>query len=157
MTDLCTPGLDAPTDVAAYMHGVGEAARSAARAVARADSAAKDRALRAMAQAGFPDVPVSVNVSPLQLRRREFAEELVELLGRHGIAPHRLEIEITEGAVMSDYQAGREMLARLRRLGFAAHRQINKAVPIVVSHLSAPVMRLISSVHSFVASIRSAS
>ena len=75
-------------------------------------------ALRAMAQAGFPDVPVSVNVSPLQLRRREFAEELVELLGRHGIAPHRLEIEITEGAVMSDYQAGREMLARLRRLGF---------------------------------------
>lgn len=75
-------------------------------------------ALQAMARAGFPELPVSVNVSPLQLRRREFAEDLAELLGRHGIAPQRLEIEITEGAVMSDYQAGLEMLARLRRLGF---------------------------------------
>ena len=75
-------------------------------------------ALPAMERAGFPELPVSVNVSPLQLRRREFAEELLDLLGRHGIAPQRLEIEITEGAVMSDYQAGREMLARLRRLGF---------------------------------------
>lgn len=75
-------------------------------------------ALQAIERAGFPDLPLSVNVSPLQLRRREFDEELVELLGRHGIEPGRLEIEITEGAVMSDYQAGREMLARLRRLGF---------------------------------------
>ncbi|MGX9720852.1 two-component system response regulator [Stenotrophomonas acidaminiphila] len=75
-------------------------------------------ALRAMEQAGFPDIPVSVNVSPLQLRRREFIEELAATVARHGIEPRRMEIEITEGAVMSDYQDGRELLARLRRLGF---------------------------------------
>jgi EAL domain-containing protein (putative c-di-GMP-specific phosphodiesterase class I) len=76
------------------------------------------QALRTLADAGFADVPVSVNVSPLQLRRVEFIEELVAIVERHRIAPWRLEIEITESAVMSDYQAGREVLARLRRLGF---------------------------------------
>jgi len=50
MTDLAVPGL-AVTDVAAYMRGVGAAARAAAREVARADTARKDRALAAMAAA----------------------------------------------------------------------------------------------------------
>lgn len=75
-------------------------------------------ALRAMERAGFPDIPVSVNVSPLQLHRREFIEELAATVARHGIEPRRMELEITEGTVMSDYQDGRELLARLRRLGF---------------------------------------
>ena len=48
MTNLNVPGL---TDVAAYMRGVGEAARAAAREVARADTDAKNRALHAMATA----------------------------------------------------------------------------------------------------------
>jgi len=48
MTNLHVPGL---ADVAAYMHGVGEAARAAAREVARADTNAKNRALHAMATA----------------------------------------------------------------------------------------------------------
>ena len=50
MNDLAVPGL-AVTDVAAYMRGVGAAARAAAREVARADTATKDRALAAMAAA----------------------------------------------------------------------------------------------------------
>ena len=48
-----------------------------------------------------------MNVSPLQLHRREFIDELAATLERQGIAPQRLELEITEGVVMSDYQAGR--------------------------------------------------
>lgn len=75
-------------------------------------------ALQAVDAAGFPELSLSVNVSPLQLRRREFIEELAGTVARHGIEPRRLEIEITEGAVMSDYQDGRELLTRLRRLGF---------------------------------------
>lgn len=51
MTNLAVPGLDASADVAAYMQSVGEAARAAARVLARADTAAKDRALAAMAGA----------------------------------------------------------------------------------------------------------
>jgi len=51
MTNLAVPAPSTFADVAAYMRGVGEAARVAARALARADTAAKDRALRAMAAA----------------------------------------------------------------------------------------------------------
>ena len=51
MTNLAIPGLGTFADVAAYMRGVGEAARAASRALARADTAAKDRALAAIAAA----------------------------------------------------------------------------------------------------------
>ncbi len=51
MTNLNVPGLDAVTDVPAYMRAVGEAARAAARDLARADTHARNTALRAMADA----------------------------------------------------------------------------------------------------------
>jgi len=51
MTNLNIPGLAQTDDVTAYMRAVGVAARAAARELARADSAAKDRALLAMAAA----------------------------------------------------------------------------------------------------------
>src|SRR5688572_17978953 len=51
MTNLNVPGLGSFADVGAYMLGVGEAARAAARALARADTASKNKALTAMAAA----------------------------------------------------------------------------------------------------------
>jgi len=51
MTNLNVPGLADVADVAAYMHAVGEAARAAARDVARADTSTKNLALHAMATA----------------------------------------------------------------------------------------------------------
>jgi glutamate-5-semialdehyde dehydrogenase len=51
MTNLNVPGLGTFDDVAAYMRGVGEAARNAARSTARADTAAKNAALEVMASA----------------------------------------------------------------------------------------------------------
>jgi glutamate-5-semialdehyde dehydrogenase len=51
MSNLAVPGLGTFADVAAYMNGVGEAARAASRVLARADTAAKNRALAAMADA----------------------------------------------------------------------------------------------------------
>jgi len=51
MTNLAVPGLGTFADVGAYMQGVGAAARSAARDVARADTRAKNAALIAMAAA----------------------------------------------------------------------------------------------------------
>jgi glutamate-5-semialdehyde dehydrogenase len=49
MTNLAVPGLGTFADVGAYMEGVGEAARAAAREVARASTGAKNAALLAMA------------------------------------------------------------------------------------------------------------
>jgi len=51
MTNLAVPGLGSFADVDAYMTGVGEAARAAARVLARADTRTKDAALCAMAAA----------------------------------------------------------------------------------------------------------
>jgi glutamate-5-semialdehyde dehydrogenase len=51
MNDLAAPAAAGIADVAGYMRGVGEAARDAARALARADTAAKNRALEASAAA----------------------------------------------------------------------------------------------------------
>src|SRR5487761_2652588 len=51
MTNLNVPGLGSFADVAAYMDGVGDAARSASRALARASTHAKNLALTRMAVA----------------------------------------------------------------------------------------------------------
>ena len=51
MTNLAIPGLGTFADVDAYMHSVGEAARAAARDVARAETRAKNAALAAIASA----------------------------------------------------------------------------------------------------------
>jgi len=51
MTNLAVPGLGTFADVGAYMSGVGEAARAAARELARTDTRTKNAALTAMAGA----------------------------------------------------------------------------------------------------------
>jgi glutamate-5-semialdehyde dehydrogenase len=51
MNDVVAPAVAEIADVASYMRGVGEAARAAARLLARADTHSKNRALAAMAVA----------------------------------------------------------------------------------------------------------
>jgi EAL domain-containing protein (putative c-di-GMP-specific phosphodiesterase class I) len=62
---------------------------------------------------------VSVNVSVRDLHSEELADWIAELLITHGIAPHRLQLEITEGALMADPRRVLATLSRLRRLGVA--------------------------------------
>ena len=75
-------------------------------------------ALRALDEAGFPHITLAVNVSPLELERREFTTELIALLERHGVSPARLEVEVTESAAMRDHQAKGRMLSGLSQAGF---------------------------------------
>ena len=56
MSNLVIPGLGTFVDVAAYMAGVGAAARAAARQIARADTGEKNAALNAMSAAIRRDV-----------------------------------------------------------------------------------------------------
>lgn len=61
---------------------------------------------------------VSVNVSPSQLRRPEFVDEVMAILGATGLPPHRLELEVTETALMSGVEAVvNNSLCRLRSHG----------------------------------------
>jgi len=63
------------------------------------------------------DVRLSLNVSPVQLRDAGFPEILLESLRKHGFSPRRLEIEITETALIGDVQLVRDSLVRLRSAG----------------------------------------
>jgi diguanylate cyclase (GGDEF)-like protein/PAS domain S-box-containing protein len=73
-------------------------------------------------QAAAELVPVSFNVSAVQLERSNLAEEIRRLTREHGIEPSMLQIELTEGAVFERRDALRgdasqDAVAALRELG----------------------------------------
>jgi diguanylate cyclase (GGDEF)-like protein/PAS domain S-box-containing protein len=66
---------------------------------------------------GGPVVPVTVNLSPVQLREPGLATALQAALERHGVAPSLLELELSESAVMDDVEFMLQQLVALKRVG----------------------------------------
>ncbi|MEQ8697674.1 MAG: EAL domain-containing protein [Bauldia litoralis] len=60
---------------------------------------------------------VSVNVSPLQFQDPHLAETILETLEETGFAPERLEIEITESALVVDVEATKRTIEALKAVG----------------------------------------
>ncbi|HEV2541472.1 MAG TPA: EAL domain-containing protein [Methylobacterium sp.] len=60
---------------------------------------------------------VAVNVSATQLRSAQFIDAVERALAESGLPPHRLEIEITETAVLQNRELALSLLRRLRVLG----------------------------------------
>ncbi|MER8745206.1 EAL domain-containing protein [Mesorhizobium sp. M1004] len=60
---------------------------------------------------------LAVNVSPLQLRDAGFAEEVASILAETGLAPKRLQLEITENVLLENNDTTRAALAALRQSG----------------------------------------
>ena len=68
--------------------------------------------------AGWPEaVRVAVNVSPYQLARDDFAELVEAALADAGQPGARLELEITENALIEHFATGQAILKRLRAAG----------------------------------------
>jgi diguanylate cyclase (GGDEF)-like protein len=63
-----------------------------------------------------PDFAVAVNVSGRQLRPG-FAARVVATLGRHGLPPQAVHLEITESVLLDDSRATSDALAELRAIG----------------------------------------
>ena len=63
---------------------------------------------------------ISVNVSPRHFLSPDFADRLLRLLDEAGANPHRLRIEITEGALLDDTARALRMLRTLRSNGVLA-------------------------------------
>ncbi|HBI71320.1 MAG TPA: bifunctional diguanylate cyclase/phosphodiesterase [Massilia sp.] len=74
-------------------------------------------ALKALRALGIDDFVISVNLSARQLRQRQFARHLAEVLKRHGVDPHMLELEVTESQLMDRPAEAMEALAELKTLG----------------------------------------
>ena len=70
-------------------------------------------------EAGLAPPRVAVNVSPVELRRRGFAEAVGQALTEAGAEAEALELEITESLIMEDIEAATEVLRRLGDLGVA--------------------------------------
>ena len=68
---------------------------------------------------GLPAVRVAVNVSPLQLRHRDFLDQIRAQIQVDVHAAAGLELEITESAIMEDVQRTIELLNATRNLGVA--------------------------------------
>ena len=66
---------------------------------------------------GMAAVPVAVNVSALQLRNRDFIEEVRQIVAIDARAAHGLELEITESVVMADIEHAAIALRQLRDMG----------------------------------------
>ena len=60
---------------------------------------------------------VSVNLSPLQFKNPRLVELIVSALGSANLPPSRLDIEITEGALMDDTDATVNILKQIKALG----------------------------------------
>ena len=66
---------------------------------------------------GLPKISVAVNVSALDLRRRDLSDLIANTLIQSRLSPQFLEIEVTESMVMHDVEAVIGTLRRLRSLG----------------------------------------
>ena len=71
-----------------------------------------------LAAAGWPQaLSLAVNVSPVQLRDRALPDLVRAVLAETGLAPYRLELELTETALVADFDLARDVVGALRASG----------------------------------------
>ncbi len=63
------------------------------------------------------DVPIAVNVSPIQFRHHGFAAVVSEKLLAKRVRPNLLRLEITEGVLISHMEAAKSTIRQLRQIG----------------------------------------
>jgi len=79
-----------------------------------------DHLLRQAARdaAGWPDsLTLSFNISPSQLKERTLGLRILTILAEAGLSPRRLEIELTESALVRDLAGAQDALMALRGAG----------------------------------------
>jgi len=63
------------------------------------------------------DMRVSINLSVRDIASMETVEEIIEIVRQSQVAPHRIDFEITETAVVNDFDQARAALAAFHALG----------------------------------------
>jgi diguanylate cyclase (GGDEF)-like protein len=66
---------------------------------------------------GSRPIPVSVNVSPLQFRQKNFPQIVRNTLSEAGLPPEYLELELTESLILSNANVVMDVLHSLREMG----------------------------------------
>jgi diguanylate cyclase (GGDEF)-like protein len=66
----------------------------------------------------WPGAPLlSINISPVQMRDTHLAQKVLRVLLETGFPPQRLQVEITENALIADLEQARVLLTSLRNQG----------------------------------------
>ncbi len=68
-------------------------------------------------RAGHPPLSVAVNLSARQFRHGSLEQKVLDSLQQAGVAPQRLELEITESSIMQDVETAVRTMHRLRDRG----------------------------------------
>ncbi len=76
------------------------------------------RQLNIWQQDGINNLTVAINISVRQLQDPEFVDNLMNILRTHNISSRKIELEITEGILISDVAGADNVLTVLHALGF---------------------------------------
>ena len=72
---------------------------------------------KAWQDAGLAPIRISVNLSARQLKQKDLAEKVVEILEETGLDPNWLELELTESVVMQNAEEALGLLNQLKSVG----------------------------------------
>jgi diguanylate cyclase (GGDEF)-like protein/PAS domain S-box-containing protein len=75
------------------------------------------RQARAWQDVGLPPLPIAVNVSAVEFRKKGFVSAVRAILSETGLDPRHLELELTEGVLMEDVESTASVLRALKLLG----------------------------------------
>jgi diguanylate cyclase len=75
------------------------------------------RQARSWRDAGLAPLPIAIGISAIELRSKGFVESVRAILLETGMEPRRLELEITEPALLRDWQSIAAVLHALRNMG----------------------------------------
>jgi EAL domain-containing protein (putative c-di-GMP-specific phosphodiesterase class I) len=73
--------------------------------------------LHRLQRGGAPGLVMSVNVSARQFKNPRLVDEVAEMIELSGCAPHQIELELTESAVMEQPEMAEATMRRLKTLG----------------------------------------
>ena len=77
------------------------------------------QAIKSWENAGLYLGSVAVNISALEFRHKDFIQGLRDVLHETGLAPYRLQLEITESVLMRDAEVSAAILHQLKDMGVA--------------------------------------
>ncbi len=67
----------------------------------------------------WPGLKMAVNISPMQLREPNFANDILAIVERYDLSPRQFELELTEGILVKNPTIAKRRLAALKDLGFS--------------------------------------
>ncbi|TYC63649.1 ammonium transporter [Rhodobacterales bacterium] len=70
-----------------------------------------------VASSAIPTANISLNVSPVQFRDREFVDDVEHAIAQSGVPAERIELEITESTLIEDDARALAVLNRLKSIG----------------------------------------